>query len=232
MESQQGNLLEQQDIEAVKPGMTRSQVRFLLGTPVVQDPFHQDRWDYIYFFRQGRSRTADRRWLIVYFEEDRVREIQPDVPVEELFKDLPVMGVSLLAALEYCHWLSDSKGGRWRFRLPRSSEWEKAARGVDGRPFVWGEHLYWTFCTLRLALRVELFPLDESVYGIRDLAGSLSEHIGERAFEDNMFLVRGGNFNVTDERDFRAASRDQSLPYQQWEHIGFRVVADLPAREE
>ncbi|MCG8375485.1 MAG: outer membrane protein assembly factor BamE, partial [Chlorobiales bacterium] len=78
---QQGNLLEQQDIEAVKPGMTRSQVRFLLGTPVVQDPFHQDRWDYIYFFRQGRSRTADRRWLIVYFEEDRVREIQPDVPV-------------------------------------------------------------------------------------------------------------------------------------------------------
>ena len=78
---QQGNLLEQNDIEAVQVGMTRSQVRFLLGTPVVEDPFHQDRWDYIYYFRKGRSRTADRRWLIVYFDGDRAREIQRDVPV-------------------------------------------------------------------------------------------------------------------------------------------------------
>jgi outer membrane protein assembly factor BamE len=78
---QQGNLLEDNDIDAVQAGMTRSQVRFLLGTPVVQDVFHRDRWDYIYYFRQGRSRTADRRWLIVYFDDDRVREIQKDVPV-------------------------------------------------------------------------------------------------------------------------------------------------------
>ena len=79
---QQGNLLEDKDIEAVKVGMTRSQVRFLLGTPAVADPFHDDRWDYIYYFRQGRSRMADRSWLIVYFDGDRVREILPDVPVE------------------------------------------------------------------------------------------------------------------------------------------------------
>jgi outer membrane protein assembly factor BamE len=78
---QQGNLLEENDIDAVQIGMTRSQVRFLLGTPVVEDPFHQDRWDYIYYFRKGRSRTADRRWLIVYFDGDRAREIQRDVPV-------------------------------------------------------------------------------------------------------------------------------------------------------
>ena len=79
---QQGNLLEDKDIEEVQVGMTRSQVRFLLGTPAVADPFHQDRWDYIYFFRQGRSRVADRAWLIVYFDGDRVREILRDVPVE------------------------------------------------------------------------------------------------------------------------------------------------------
>jgi outer membrane protein assembly factor BamE len=78
---QQGNLLEDHDIDAVQRGMTRSQVRFLLGTPVVEDPFHHDRWDYIYYFRKGRSRTADRRWLIVYFDDDRVREIQVDVPI-------------------------------------------------------------------------------------------------------------------------------------------------------
>ena len=79
---QQGNLLEQTDIETVVPGMTRSQVRFVLGSPVANDPFRDDRWDYIYYFRKGRSRTADRRWLIVYFEDDLVREVLRDVPVD------------------------------------------------------------------------------------------------------------------------------------------------------
>jgi outer membrane protein assembly factor BamE len=79
---QQGNLLEYTDIQAVKPGMTRSQVRFLLGTPVVEDPFHQDRWDYIYYFRKGRGKRADRRWLIVVFSQDIVTEIRRDVDVE------------------------------------------------------------------------------------------------------------------------------------------------------
>ncbi|MAF82954.1 MAG: outer membrane protein assembly factor BamE [Gammaproteobacteria bacterium] len=79
---QQGNLLEDKEIEAVKIGMTRSQVRFLLGTPAVADPFHQDRWDYIYYFRQGRRQIADRAWLIVFFDGDRVREVQRDVLVE------------------------------------------------------------------------------------------------------------------------------------------------------
>lgn len=79
---QQGNLLEETDIAAVKPGMTRSQVRFLLGTPMVEDSFHQDRWDYMFYFRQGRSRRAERRWIIVHFDGDRVREVERDVPVE------------------------------------------------------------------------------------------------------------------------------------------------------
>lgn len=78
---QQGNLLEASDIDAVKVGMTRSQVRFLLGTPVVDDFFHNDRWDYIYYFRKGRNRRADRRWMIVYFDDDLVRSIDRDVPV-------------------------------------------------------------------------------------------------------------------------------------------------------
>lgn len=79
---QQGNLLEASDIDAVKTGMTRSQVRFLLGTPVVDDFFHNDRWDYFYYFRQGRKRKAERRWMIVYFENDLVKSIDRDVPVE------------------------------------------------------------------------------------------------------------------------------------------------------
>ena len=79
---QQGNLLEDKEIEAVKIGMTRSQVRFLLGTPAVTDSFHHDRWDYIYYFRQGRKQIIERAWLIVFFDGNNVREIQRDVPVE------------------------------------------------------------------------------------------------------------------------------------------------------
>ena len=45
----QGNLLDQEDIDQVEVGMTRGQIRFLLGTPMIDDPFHEDRWDYIYF---------------------------------------------------------------------------------------------------------------------------------------------------------------------------------------
>lgn len=78
---QQGNLLDQKAIDAVQVGMTRSQVRFLLGTPVVDSTFHNDRWDYAYYFRKGRSRKPEQRWLIVWFDGDAVREIQKDVPI-------------------------------------------------------------------------------------------------------------------------------------------------------
>jgi outer membrane protein assembly factor BamE len=80
---QQGNLLDDVDIEGVKPGMTRSQVRFLLGTPVVEDLFHHNRWDYVYYLRSGRSSREDKRWLIVIFAEDKVSEIRKDVPFSQ-----------------------------------------------------------------------------------------------------------------------------------------------------
>ena len=76
---QQGNLLEQSDVEQVQVGMTRSQVQFLLGTPMVVDSFHRNRWDYAYYLRRGRSRDVDRRWIVVYFEDDRVARIDRDL---------------------------------------------------------------------------------------------------------------------------------------------------------
>ena len=78
---QQGNLLDNKAIDAVQPGMTRSQVRFLLGTPVVEDQFHTDRWDYMYYYRAGRSSRTLQRWIIVYFDGDKVKEVRRDVPV-------------------------------------------------------------------------------------------------------------------------------------------------------
>jgi outer membrane protein assembly factor BamE len=79
---QQGNLLDDEDIAQVEVGMTRSQVQFLLGTPMVADSFHRDRWDYPYYLRRGRSRDADRRWLVVYFENDRVARVDRNVELQ------------------------------------------------------------------------------------------------------------------------------------------------------
>src|SRR4249920_3018226 len=65
---QQGNLLKDSDIARVQVGMTRSQVQFLLGTPMVADSFHRNRWDYAYYLRKGRSPDIQRRWVVVFFE--------------------------------------------------------------------------------------------------------------------------------------------------------------------
>jgi outer membrane protein assembly factor BamE len=57
----QGNVLEQETLEQVAVGMTRNQVRFLLGTPLVTDPFHLERWDYIYSIQNGFNPRVQRR---------------------------------------------------------------------------------------------------------------------------------------------------------------------------
>jgi outer membrane protein assembly factor BamE len=79
---QQGNLLDDSDIGQVEVGMTRSQVQFLLGTPMVSDSFHRDRWDYAYYLRHGRSRDVERRWVVVYFQDERVARIERDVETQ------------------------------------------------------------------------------------------------------------------------------------------------------
>jgi len=81
----QGNLLDEEDLEQVEVGMTRSQVRFLLGTPMIDDPFHRDRWDYVYYLRLGRDEARFKRWVSVFFDGDYVtrvvrdQELKPDI---------------------------------------------------------------------------------------------------------------------------------------------------------
>ena len=72
----QGNPISADDVAEVQVGMTRSQVQFLLGTPMVADPFHQHRWDYVYFYRDGKSGNEYRRHFEVYFENNVVAEIK------------------------------------------------------------------------------------------------------------------------------------------------------------
>ncbi len=74
----QGNLLDQEDVDQAEVGMTKGQIRFLLGTPMIDDPFHENRWDYIYYLRVGREKAIFKRWVSIYFEDDSVSEIIED----------------------------------------------------------------------------------------------------------------------------------------------------------
>jgi outer membrane protein assembly factor BamE len=79
MEIQQGNFITQEMIGQLKPGMTRDQVRFALGTPLVTDVFHGDRWDYIFVRQRANSREVENRRISIFFEGDRLVRIEGDV---------------------------------------------------------------------------------------------------------------------------------------------------------
>jgi outer membrane protein assembly factor BamE len=84
---QQGNFLDQAAVEQVKPGMTRSQVRYLLGTPMVADSFNKERWDYIYYLRKGRTRHVDSRRVTVYFDGEKVAKLDKPTAAEAAAQD-------------------------------------------------------------------------------------------------------------------------------------------------
>ena len=75
----QGNIVEQEDLDQLAVGMTQNQVRFLLGTPMIDDPFHANRWDYVYYLKVGRNSTTAKRWVSVLFDDaGLVSEIRRD----------------------------------------------------------------------------------------------------------------------------------------------------------
>ena len=75
---QQGNFISQEMVSQLKPGMTKDQVRFVLGTPLVNDIFHADRWDYV-FFRETSDGKREQRNLAVVFEKDRLVRVLGDL---------------------------------------------------------------------------------------------------------------------------------------------------------
>lgn len=75
---QQGNYVTQDMVDKLKPGMTRAQVRFVLGTPLIVDPFRTDRWDYVYLYKKGGEITEQRR-LAAIFKDDKLVRLEGDV---------------------------------------------------------------------------------------------------------------------------------------------------------
>jgi formylglycine-generating enzyme required for sulfatase activity len=146
----------------------------------------------------------------------------------------PVVGVSYDAAEAYCTWISARTG--IEHRLPSEEEWEKAARGVDGRSFPWGDAFDPSFCHMRASqpgqpdrLPVGSFAADVSIYGVRDLAGGVSEWTTS-SYADvavaPLQVVRGGSFDAGAE-SCRSAQRS-GIPRNAHSSVGIRLVRPLP----
>lgn len=105
MEVVQGNFISKEQVEALKPGMAREQVKDILGTSLLQDVFHADRWDYVFTMRRQGTEPQARKFT-VFFKGDVMDRVEGDaMPSESEFvgllaKSRPAKSVPLLEASE------------------------------------------------------------------------------------------------------------------------------------
>ena len=76
LDTRQGNFIEDVKVEQVQLGWTRDQVIYLLGSPMIKDPFHQAQWDYVYYFRSGDGKETERKRVTIYFTDDKVARVE------------------------------------------------------------------------------------------------------------------------------------------------------------
>jgi serine/threonine-protein kinase len=165
--------------------------------------------------------------------------------------NVPTMLINWFDAAAYCRWRSEQDG--ILVRLPTELEWEKAARGVDGRVHPWGDHFDPTFCLMQASRPhvpqcepVETFPTDRSPYGVHDMAGGMREWMGdihgERTWADLSAeieppaetergasperIIRSGNWVATAEY-CRSAARSRFFALQRGSGLSFRVAKPL-----
>ena len=138
--------------------------------------------------------------------------------------DHPIVNVTWADAQAYCGWAG--------VRLPKESEWEKAAHGEDGRTFPWGN----TFDNTKLWCSVSekrdstapvgSFPAGASPCGALDMAGNVWQWCEDRYdTEHDWRVVRGGSWSSTNPVDFRAASRLRDDPVYRGSDLGFRCAS-------
>jgi outer membrane protein assembly factor BamE len=88
---QQGNVITNDMVEQLRAGMTRDQVKFMLGTPLLTDGFHPDRWDYLYYLNP-RKGAPQRRNLVIYFKDNRLDRFTSDPMPPESMADNLILG--------------------------------------------------------------------------------------------------------------------------------------------
>lgn len=75
---EQGNIVTQDMVDQLRPGMTKRQVRFIMGTPLIQDTFNQHRWDYLYSFQPGGEEREQKTLVVLFDDDDRLASYSGD----------------------------------------------------------------------------------------------------------------------------------------------------------
>ena len=194
--------------------------------------------EYLKFWKELKSPEEKRRYLGWFAFDPASEERRPiwnddGELVPPFTPDLPVVGISGEAAQAYCAWLGGKLG--MTCRLPTRLEWEKAARGVDGRTYVWGNVYEPGRALLRDNPRREnypvgappgQFPADISVYGVFDLTGNVREFVRSPEESGRLYMVVGGSYateaeqaNCTNVYYVNGSAGD----------LGFRYMLELPS---
>jgi len=140
----------------------------------------------------------------------------------------PVMLVDWAACRAYAAWRAERDGVPWR--LGTELEWEKAARGVDGRHYPWGNKWHPTFCRMRESAGglgpapVEAFPVDASPYGVRHCAGNVTEWVEDPEPDAFAVVKEGRAVPVVEVESIRRRLKGGS-----WMYRGFLCRVDGPA---
>jgi serine/threonine-protein kinase len=198
-----------------------------------------------------RSGSADDLGPLIFGRDEAGHFVlRPDAHGDVWEARAPVVMVDWDGAMAYAAWMSETTGRRWR--LPTEFEWEKAARGVDGRRYPWGDHADATWMCIRVSHAgsprpevVDAYPLDISPYGVRGMAGNVRDWCldrGEAAgppidgdrlvvptdptSEEGAPAYRGGDWYglpVHAVAAYRAWNRPVTRTYV----LGFRLVLEL-----
>ncbi|MCB9687508.1 MAG: SUMF1/EgtB/PvdO family nonheme iron enzyme [Alphaproteobacteria bacterium] len=187
--------------------------------------------------------APDRPGAQVYGRDDDGRFVLvPDADGDVWSPRWPVMLVDHTSACAFAAWTAERTGLPWR--LPTELEWEKAARGVDGRVFPWGDRVDPSFCCLRtshpgrpLPETVDAFPTDVSIYGVRGMAGNMRDWcadpfqaVGELGSAGEQRVLRGGSWYFP-ESSARVAARYGLDAHNRGDTISFRLARALLPRD-
>ncbi len=138
----------------------------------------------------------------------------------------PVVGVSWYEADAYCRWLTQTLDDGCEYMLPSEEEWERAARGTDGREYPWGNDFDQERCNtdgsgFKATTRVTRYPNGISLDGCYDMAGNVWEWTS--TLDSGLYVVKGGSWYYIRE-DARCGMRGRGTPYDRYDYIGFRCA--------
>ena len=199
-----------------------------------------------------RGGAVDELGAMVYGRDAQGRFVlRPDADGDIWEPEYPVCMVNWFGAQAYSRWFAARTGEAWR--LPSELEWEKAARGVDGRFFPWGDGFDPSWCCMRdshqgpmLPAVVDTFPVDESPYSVRGMAGNMRDWCADVYKKEgpptpsqcielapvlhqsgSSRVVRGGSW-VSDPRFARLANRVRFSPAGANNDLGLRLSRTNP----